>query len=89
MASLVEVEPGDLAVSAIEEAEPGEGLGVRFWNTGTEPVDGTIRSWRQPSRVSRCKMAEREIETLDTRANVSVHAALGPRQVATILGVFD
>lgn len=89
VASLVEVKPSALVVSAIKEAETGEGLVVRFWNTSTERVEGTVRFWRQPSRVSRRNLAEREIGALDIRDDGAVCVPLGPRQVATILGEFD
>jgi mannosylglycerate hydrolase len=42
-ASLVEVKPADLVVSAIKGAEDGKGLLVRLYNTGDRAVRGRVR----------------------------------------------
>ena len=52
------MEPATLEISAIKAPEEGEGLIVRCWNVGIEPVEGTIRLWRPFRRALRVDLAE-------------------------------
>jgi len=56
--SFVTVEPATLEISAVKKPEEGEGLIVRCWNVGSEPVEGTIRLWRPFRRALRVNLAE-------------------------------
>jgi alpha-mannosidase len=56
--SFVTVEPATLEISAVKAPEEGEGLIVRCWNVGSEPVEGTIRLWRPFRRALRVNLAE-------------------------------
>ncbi len=56
--SFVTVEPATLEISAVKAPEEGEGLIVRCWNVGSEPVEGIIRLWRPFRRALRVNLAE-------------------------------
>jgi len=87
--NLVEIEPKDLVVTAIKEAEAGHGLVVRFWNTSTESREAEVKLWKRPSRAVQCNLAERAIRTLgvDGDGVVCVHAR--GREIVTLLFTFE
>ena len=58
-ASLVEIEPGSLALSTIKPAEDGEGLVVRVWNPATTTIPAArFRFYRQPAHLWQTNLAE-------------------------------
>jgi alpha-mannosidase len=56
--SFVTVEPSALVISGLKIPEEGQGLVVRCYNIGNEPVKGTIRMWRPFRRAIRANLAE-------------------------------
>lgn len=87
--SLIELSPESWAISAIKEAEQGQGLIVRFWNTSDQPVEGTIKLWKRPKRVSRCTLGERITGPLQIDAGGSVRVSARGREIVTLLAEFD
>jgi mannosylglycerate hydrolase len=87
--SLIELSPDSWAISAIKEAEQGQGLIVRFWNTSDQPVEGTIKLWKRPKRVSRCTLGERITGPLQIDAGGRVRVSARGREIVTLLAEFD
>jgi alpha-mannosidase len=57
--SLVEIEPGNLALSTIKPGEDGNGLVLRVWNPATVEIPAArFRFYRQPAQLSLVNLAE-------------------------------
>ena len=82
--SFIEVAPAALVVSAVKEAEDGEGLIVRLWNIQAEACQATIRFWQPPAAVMRCNLAERVLETLAITEDDTVGVSVGGREIVTL-----
>jgi alpha-mannosidase len=87
--SFVEVAPENLVISAVKEAENGEGLIVRFWNASAEPCEGTIVLWKPFRCVARCNLGEREIEPLKADTDGIVHVSVRGREIVTLRMEFE
>ncbi|MGC9520724.1 MAG: alpha-mannosidase [Anaerolineae bacterium] len=87
-ASFIEVAPETMIVSAVKEAEDGEGLIVRMWNRSADGCEATVRFWRRPSRIALCNMGERNLEELDLAGDGSVEVAARGRQIVTLRAEF-
>ncbi len=81
--SFVTVEPATLEISAVKAPEEGEGLIVRCWNVGSEPVKGTIRLWRPFRRALRVNLAEEGATELAHHANAVTLPVRG-REIVTL-----
>jgi len=82
--SFVQIEPASLVVSAIKKAEQGNGLIVRFWNTGVEPCDTAVKLWKRPTRAARCNLGERTLEALAIEADGTVRVSTRGREIVTL-----
>jgi alpha-mannosidase len=83
-ASLVAVTPAAFLISAIKEAEDGDGWIVRGYNVGPEPIEVTLTPWRPFARAGRVNLAE-ELETeLATAADGNVSLPVGGHGIATV-----
>jgi alpha-mannosidase len=72
-----------LEISAVKEPEEEQGLVVRCWNVGAEPVVGTIRLWRPFRRALRVNLAE-EGEDEVARDTDAVTLAVRGWEVVTV-----
>lgn len=81
--SFVTVEPPAVVISGLKIPEEGQGLVVRCYNIGDEPVKGTIRMWRPFRRATRANLAEKEIAELARDADVVTLPVRG-REIVTI-----
>ena len=81
--SFVTVEPATLEISAVKAPEEGEGLIVRCWNVGSEPVEGIIRLWRPFRRALRVNLAEEGATELAHHANTVTLPVRG-REIVTL-----
>ncbi len=81
--SFVTVEPSTLETSTVKEPEEGEGLIVRCWNIGNEPVEGTVRLWRPFRRALRVNLAEEGAAELARDADAVTLPVRG-REVVTV-----
>jgi alpha-mannosidase len=86
--SFVEVGPETLIVTAIKEAEDGNGLVVRFWNTGEAACVATVKFWRKPAGVSLCTLGERVLEPLEVDETGSVIVPARGREIVTLVAEF-
>ncbi len=82
--SFIEVAPSALVVSTVKEAEDGEGLIVRLWNTQAEACQATIRFWHRPAAVKRCNLGERVLETLAVAEDGTVAVSVRGREIVTL-----
>jgi mannosylglycerate hydrolase len=82
--SFCEVSPAALVVSAVKQAEDGEGLIVRLWNIQAEACQATLRFWHPPVAVKRCNLAERVLETLAITEADTVGFSVGGREIVTL-----
>jgi len=83
--SFVEVGPENLIVTAVKEAEDGNGLIVRFWNTDEAACEATVKFWQKPAGVSLCTLGERVLEPLEMDATGSVTLPVRGRQIVTLV----
>jgi len=67
--SFLEVEPGELLVSAVKKAEEGEALIIRLWNISGEEVEGRLAFHRRPARAAEADLEERERAPLKAMDN--------------------
>ncbi len=86
--SWVEVEPENLLVTAIKEAEDGRGLVVRFWNTSEAACAAVVKFWRKPKGIVRCTLGERVLEALEIDAAGRVSVPVRGREIVTLLAEF-
>ncbi len=87
--SFVQVASEELTISAVKEAEDGRGLIVRFWNTSTEPGEGTVKLWKPPARVARCNLGERELAPMEADADGTIHVSARGREIVTLRVEFE
>ena len=64
MPSFVETDPSEFVITAIKQAEDGEGLTVRGYNMGGKAADVTMRLASSFRRATRVNMNEVEQEEL-------------------------
>ena len=86
--SFVEIGPENLIVTAIKEAEDGDGLIVRFWNMSEAACEATVRFWQKPTGVSLCTLGERVLEPLEIDAAGSVTVPARGREIVTLVAGF-
>jgi alpha-mannosidase len=82
--SFVQVLPSSLIVSTIKQAENGQGLIVRFWNSSQETCEARVNLWKRPKRVARCNLAERELGLLDVDSDGSICIRARGREIVTL-----
>jgi alpha-mannosidase len=87
-ASYVEVTPSTMAVSAVKEAEDGEGLIVRMWNVEQEPCECAVRFWKTPQSVTLCNLGERVQKTLRVDGEGTVRIPARGREIVTLRARF-
>ncbi len=56
--SFIELDPGQLVISAVKPEESGEALVIRLWNPTGQPQRGTIRFWKPVQRAEAVKLNE-------------------------------
>ena len=80
----LEVSPANLAVSALKQAEDGNGWILRLFNPTEKPIEGTIRLEEGIASASLVRLDEQEAEKLVPEAN-TVHIEAGPKKIVTML----
>ena len=70
------------------EAEDGNGLIVRFWNTSETACEARVMFWKRPSSVSRCNLGERVLGTLGLDAAGRVAVPARGREIVTLMARF-
>ena len=90
--SFLQVEPEELAVSAIKTAEAGDGLIVRAYNPSTssghrigrEAVEGHLRLWRPFRRATLVNLNEGEIAELEADGDGGITLPVRGGQIVTV-----
>jgi alpha-mannosidase len=87
-ASFVKIEPENLIVTALKEAEDGSGLIVRFWNTSETACEAVVKFLQKPVRVFLCTLGERILGSLEMDQTGHVHVPARGREIVTLLARF-
>ncbi|MFQ5854042.1 MAG: alpha-mannosidase [Anaerolineae bacterium] len=82
--TLLEVEPASFVVTAVKTAEAGDGVIVRGYNIGTEPVEAHVRLNGPARSVFRVNLAEEPIESLESDAGGWVRVPVRSREIITL-----
>ncbi|MDO8589626.1 MAG: glycoside hydrolase family 38 C-terminal domain-containing protein [Armatimonadota bacterium] len=83
VASLIEVEPVELVVTAVKRAEREDKLIVRFFNTTDETIEGKVTA-RGAKSAELMNLNEEPKEKLDVGADGSVVLSVGPKKIVTL-----
>ena len=81
--SFVEVTPREFVISAIKQAEDGQGLIIRGYNISDQPRDVTLRLHRVFTRAARVNLNEEEIGPLDLRDGREVRLPVNGKEIVT------
>ncbi len=81
--SFVEVTPREFVISTIKHAEDGQGLIVRGYNIGDQPIDVTLRLYRPFTRAARVNLNEEEIGPLDLRDGCEMRLSVKGKEIVT------
>ncbi|MFQ5945033.1 MAG: alpha-mannosidase [Anaerolineae bacterium] len=85
VASLLEVHPDSVAVSAVKPPGTGEGLIVRLYNLQGKEVSAQVRTGLPLQRATRVSLDEEEVlEELPLQEGRALTLRLGPYQITTI-----
>jgi alpha-mannosidase len=88
-ASLVEIEPANLALSTIKPAEDGEGLVVRVWNPATTAIPAArFRFYRQPAHLWQTNLAEDTLAELTADAEGWYNLPIAAKRIVTLKADF-
>jgi alpha-mannosidase len=82
--SFVQIEPASLVISAIKQAEGGEGLIVRFYNISAEEVKGRLRVCRPFARATLVNLNEEELEELRGNEGTELELSVRGKQIVTV-----
>lgn len=83
-ASLLEIEPEAIALSALRLAEGSDGLAVRVYNTSGGPVQGWLRLLAPHRSVQRADLMEEPLEPAESEDG-RVWLRLRPNEIATLV----
>ncbi|MFQ5813092.1 MAG: alpha-mannosidase [Anaerolineae bacterium] len=81
--SFVQIEPASLVISAIKQAESGEGLIVRFYNISAEEAKGRLKVHRPFAKATLVNLNEGEIAELKSDER-EVELSVRGKQIATV-----
>ncbi len=82
-ASLVDIEPPTLALSALKTAEDGDGVVLRVYNIANAPVQGSVRPNFPYQRIERVNLNEEDPSPVDA-ADGRVELSLRPNEIVTL-----
>ena len=83
-ASLLQVEPESVAVSAVKRSEDGRGLAVRLFNPTSETVAARVSLWKPVREAWLTNLNEETPVALPVEGG-AVRVTLGPKKIATVL----
>jgi mannosylglycerate hydrolase len=78
------VEPAAVVLSAVKTAEDSDGVVVRVFNSGDEPVTARIHPRFRVGTARRCDLEERYLEELVVEPGGRIRFPLAGGQVATV-----
>jgi mannosylglycerate hydrolase len=83
-ATMVAVEPAEFVITAIKQAEDGEGWILRGYSVADEVLRVHLQPWRHFSRAVRVRLDEEWLEALQVERDGRVQFAVQPREIATV-----
>lgn len=83
--TFLEVTPTEFLISAIKEAEDGQGWLVRGYNLTDRDITVVLRPWRPFWRVERVNLAEEKIAELKPAEDGTVIFPVGGHEIASIV----
>ena len=83
-ATMVAVEPAEFVVTAIKQAEDGEGWILRGYSVAGEVLQVRLQPWRHFARAARVRLDEEWLEALMVESDGSVQFAVRPREIASV-----
>jgi alpha-mannosidase len=82
--TFAQISPDSLVFSALKDAEDGQGLILRLWNTSAEACEGKIALPSRFKTVTQCNLAERDLTPLDVDAEGYIELPVRGREVVTL-----
>lgn len=82
--SFVGVEPSSLIISAIKQAEHGDGLIVRFYNISAEEVGGRFKVYQPFARATLVNLNEEETQELKGNERGKIELSVRGKQIVTV-----
>lgn len=83
-AAMVAVEPAEFVITAIKQAEDGEGWIVRGYSVADEVLRVRLQPWRRFSRAARVRLDEEWLEALKVESDGCVQFVVHPREISTV-----
>ena len=83
-AAFVRAVPETFVISAVKEAEEGQGWIVRGYNIGAEAINVTLTPWKRFTRAARVTLAEEVTDALEPAADGSLTFATRGHEIVTI-----
>jgi mannosylglycerate hydrolase len=84
-ASFVRVTPREFVISAIKMREDNQGLIVRGYNIGNEPIDARIELWKSFARASRVNLNEEEIAPIELYDEREIRINVRGKEIVSML----
>ncbi len=78
------ISPDSLVFSTLKNAEDGQGLILRLWNTSAEACEAQITLPSRFKTITQCNLAERDLASLERDAEGCVKFPVGGREVVTL-----
>ncbi len=86
--SFAAIEPTDLVLSALKEAEDGDGIILRIYNPSDKPIDGEVTFGRPPAAVHRTNLEERNESRIQPHGS-RLADSWGPYRIHTYRITFE
>ncbi|MGB2960191.1 MAG: glycoside hydrolase family 38 C-terminal domain-containing protein, partial [Bacteroidota bacterium] len=83
--SFLEMTPASLTLSAVKESEEGKHLVVRFYNSGSEPIEGGVRFAFPIVRAWETRLDERPLREVEVQGDHTVPVRVQPRALLTVM----
>ena len=82
--SFLQLEPPELALSAVRLTADGLGCVVRFWNAGSKPVIGTLACYKTISQAWRINLNEERQAPLVVHSDNWMEFSVRPAEIVTL-----
>lgn len=82
--SFIQLEPGDLVISAIKPADDGDGWIVRFWNTTDRPAMAQLTTGFDIARAEQVDLLEDRPQPLSLREHRTVEVLVRGKQIVSL-----
>jgi alpha-mannosidase len=82
--AFAQVSPESLVFSTLKDAEDGQGLMMRLWNTSAEACDAQIMLPSRFKTITQCNLAERDLTPLERDTEGYIKFPVRGREVVTL-----